>query len=33
MNDINNLVQENITLKEQQGVPVSATFDARKRIS
>ena len=33
MNDINNLFQENIKLKESQGVPVESTFDARKRIS
>jgi hypothetical protein len=33
MKDINGLVEENILLKEKQGVPVSTTFDTRKRIS
>ncbi len=31
--DINGLVQENISLKESQGVPTHYALDARERIS
>jgi hypothetical protein len=33
MNEINELVEENIALKEKQGVSAQNTFDTRTRIN
>ena len=33
MNEINELVEENIALKESQGVSAQNTFDTRTRIN